>query len=251
MKKLFVLFLAVGVGVQIGRMLESGSRIAAAGGGQGGGVENCVAKNGDVNADDKINLGDAITILGHLFQGSPTELAGLCAPTPAPSGLPDTGQRICYDESGTEIPCVGPGCRGQDGSYSKGCLPEGRFTDNGDGTVTDNCTGLMWQKGRAPETVSWCGALAYCESLSLGGGLPAWEDWRLPNVRELQSLADYGRSTPAIDPVFNAAPAFYWSSTTNAISPGFGWGVNFSHGIVGNGVTKNTTNHVRAVRGGP
>src|SRR4029450_8189663 len=68
-------------------------------------AEKCAAQNGDVNADDQINLTDAVTILVHLFLGSPTELLPLCAPPPASSGLPDTGQVLCYDDAGKEITC--------------------------------------------------------------------------------------------------------------------------------------------------
>jgi hypothetical protein len=254
MKRFLVLLLAVGVGVQVGRLIEGGSKTAAAGGGQGVGGAVCAAQNGDVNADGKIDLSDAVTILGHLFLGSPTELVPLCASSPAPSGLPDTGQTKCYDSSGKEIPCDSATCPGQDGSYSTGCPSEGRFVDNGDGTVTDNCTGLMWQKDTADvngdgkidgaDTLPWCDALAYCENLSFAGH----DDWRLPNVRELQSIVDYGRPSPPIDPVFGALSSFYWSSTSGAGGPGFAWYV------VGGGVFyggKDGFYYVRAVGTSP
>ena len=200
MKRLFGLCLVLGVGVVTLGWVARGAPVGAAGG-EGGGVEKCAAKNGDVNADGKVDLSDAVTILGNLFLGSPTELVPLCAPPPAPSGLLDTGQKACYgydqnEVRWVEVPCDQAACAGQDGSYATGCPSEGRFLDNGDGTVTDNCTGLQWQKdtadangdGQTPDDGSdalpWCGALAYCENLSF-----AWhEDWRLPNVRELQSI---------------------------------------------------------------
>jgi hypothetical protein len=65
------------------------------------------------------------------------------------------------------------------------------YTDNGDQTVTDNVTGLMWQQAIAPGTYSYAAALAYCPTLTLGGH----SDWRLPSIIELISLVDYGSST--------------------------------------------------------
>jgi hypothetical protein len=69
--------------------------------------------------------------------------------------------------------------------------------------------------GNDAKRLVWCNALAYCEDLELGGH----DDWRLPNVRELQSILDYGRSSPAIDPIFGALPSFYWSSTSIDVDP--------------------------------
>lgn len=101
------------------------------------------------------------------------------------------------------------------------------FVDNGDGTVTDKATGLMWQKGDSGKSVSWEDALTYSENMILAGH----SDWRLPNAKELQSIVDYTRSpsttnSPAIDPIFETSPIkdeggntnypFYWTSTTHA-----------------------------------
>jgi hypothetical protein len=60
---------------------------------------------------------------------------------------------------------------------------------NGDGTVTDLDTGLMWQQSDSGNTYTWKDGLAYCTSLDLAG----YADWRMPNSRELQSLVNYGR----------------------------------------------------------
>jgi hypothetical protein len=222
--------------------------------------EKCAAKNGDVNADGEINLTDAVTILGHLFLGSPTELVPLCSSFPAASGLPGTGQSKCYDQAGKETSCDSASCPGQDGVYATACPSEGRFVDNEDGTVTDTCTGLMWQKdtadtngdGQVPDDRSdalpWCEALSYCENLSFAGH----DDWRLPNVRDLQSIVDYGSQDPAIDPVFEAVSSFYWSATSNvavsAFGPTFAWDVYFGDGGVGRVDKAGTQIYVRAVR---
>ena len=119
-----------------------------------------------------------------------------------------------------------------------------RFIDDGNGTIADTETGLMWQKERAPETYTWQDALKYCEGLDLAGH----SDWRLPNVRELQSIVDYGRWNPAIDPVFGAVSSWYWSSSADVYNPDVAWLVNFSDGNVADD-GKAHDNYVRAVRG--
>jgi uncharacterized protein DUF1566 len=69
------------------------------------------------------------------------------------------------------------------------------FIDNSDGTVTDLATGLMWQKVDSGAGMDWQSDLTYAEDLELAGH----GDWRLPNVRELQSILDYSRSPNAVD----------------------------------------------------
>jgi hypothetical protein len=73
---------------------------------------------------------------------------------------------------------------------------ENAFIDNGDGTVTDNATGLMWQQADDGATRNWEDALAYAESLTLAG----YDDWRLPNDKELQSIVEYTHSPNAVNP---------------------------------------------------
>jgi hypothetical protein len=158
--------------------------------------------------------------------------------------LPATGQTKCYDAE-LEIACGSTDWPGQDGFYTVGCSSEGRFSDNADGTVTDHCTGLMWQKETDPGTYTWQQALQYCEGLSLAGH----SDWRLPNVRELQSIVDYGRDNPSIDPVFGAVSHWYWSSSTYVFYPGSAWVVYFYDGHVSSGY-KGDSGYVRAVRSG-
>mgnify|MGYP001596254201 CR=1 FL=1 len=184
----------------------------------------------------------------------------LAEPPDRPCPLPDTGQSACYSfvepQGWVEVPCGEATCPGQDGFYATGCPSEGRFVDNGDGTVTDNCTGLLWQKETADvngdgrltlqDYVQWCDALAYCKNLSFADH----DDWRLPNVRELQSIVDYGRFNPAIDPVFGAFGYTHWSSTSNANGPGSAWVVGVGVGDI-YGFNKATGNYVRAVRNAP
>ena len=179
----------------------------------------CSTQNGDVNADARIDIADATTILGFLFLGSPAELVPLCKPEVF-CGLPATGQTMCDGVSPGPDNCGDTTCPGQDAHYQAGCPPEERFLDNGDGTVTDNCTGLMWQKntpaikGNFNYFVDWCRALDYCDNLTFAGH----DDWRLPNVVELMSLIDYGDDFDRTYSVFDPPPITrYWSSTVGIV----------------------------------
>jgi len=159
-----------------------------------------------MNGDGMIDIADAIYLLGYLFANGPAPGAiacdSCCRPVCPSEGLPATGQIACYgyvgEQDWVEVPCGSAEYPGQDGFCQAGCGSAGRFTDNGDGTVTDHCTGLMWQKETAPGEYTWQEALEYCENLSLAGH----RNWRLPNVRELESIVDYGRHFPSIDPIF-------------------------------------------------
>lgn len=95
---------------------------------------------------------------------------------------------------------------------------ENKFVDNGDGTVTDGATGLVWQKADSGKGMNWKDALAYAQDLDLAGH----DDWRLPNAKELQSIVDYTRSptttgSAAIDPVFSVTDkeSYFWTGTTH------------------------------------
>jgi hypothetical protein len=130
------------------------------------------------------------------------------------------------------------------------CVHGGETTrtlvDNGNGIVTDSRSRLMWQQGE-PGAMTWGSALAYCEGLSLGGH----SDWRLPNVKELESLMDDTRNRPAIDTSYfpNVFSSDYWPSTTQNLGIGWARCVDFTWGTV-KGSTKDSSNYVRCVRGG-
>jgi hypothetical protein len=121
------------------------------------------------------------------------------------------------------------------------------LVDNDDGTVTDTETGLMWQQDEAGQ-MNWESALSYCENLELAG----YDDWRLPNINELQSLVDYSNWDPAIDIVaFPTTESFwYWSSTTHSRETKGTWGVYFGHGGVVYLSNKSNSYYMRAVRSG-
>jgi len=120
------------------------------------------------------------------------------------------------------------------------------YTDNGDGTVTDNVTGLMWQQLTPSANYDQAQALMYCAELTLG----AHSDWRLPSVIELVSIVDTGTYNPSIDSdFFPATPAvgFYWSVTPYAGQTANAWGVYFNNGYSAS-VDTSTPYSVRCVR---
>jgi len=108
------------------------------------------------------------------------------------------------------------------------------FVDNDDGTITDRATGLMWSKGDSAQGLNWQDALAWVQTKNAESYL-GYNDWRLPNAKELQSVVDYTRSpdmtqSAAIDPLFTCTGItneagkpdypFYWTSTTHLSSTG-------------------------------
>ncbi len=147
------------------------------------------------------------------------------------SGVQRTGQTETY----------GPR---DDGALEMGVMwPSPRFTDNKNGTVADNFTGLIWtQNANLFSEPNWNDALASCNGLASGGyGLSDGSragDWRLPNVRELQSLIDFSRSNPALPaghPFANVQAFYYWSSTTYAgYTAGNAWLVSLNNGSMTN-----------------
>jgi hypothetical protein len=145
------------------------------------------------------------------------------------AGVPRTGQTISY----------GPR---DDGALQKGVAwPNPRFTDNANGTVTDNLTGLIWLKNaNAFGIKNWMPALTDCNTLAANGttltdGSVAG-DWRLPNKRELFSLIDDSNYNPALPtghPFTGVQSDNYWSSTTSAAFTADGaWYVILYHGAV-------------------
>lgn len=139
-----------------------------------------------------------------------------------------------------------------DGGYARcvrGVNLASVFSDNSDGTVTDKATNLMWQKEDNGEPVNWEAALAYCETLVLPSG--GFDDWRLPNVKELASLEDFSRYPVNNDAFFpNAKESVYWSSTSVEGSGGSAWHISFLGGnILSIEQGKTDFSYVRCVRG--
>jgi len=151
-------------------------------------------------------------------------------------------------------------------------FPNPRFTVNAACTVTDNLTGRMWLKdanlantvipkydpdGTGDGRVQWSNAAALVTALNAGtapfaGKNCGHTDWRLPNLRELQSLIHYGYFNPALsntlgtgqwtagNPFDNVQSSYYWSATTYAGAPAFAWHVYLFGGTVGYGGKSNT-----------
>lgn len=175
--------------------------------------------------------------------------------------LPQTGQTTCWDASGNAISCAGTG---QDGEKRAGAAwPVPRFSDNGDQTMTDNLTGLIWTKdGNAPgptacapgTTKTWQGALDYVACLNSNNYLNH-SDWRLPNRKELKSLVNRQQSNSAAwlndqaQGFSNVQSNGYWSSSTYANFTSSAWVVNMGYGHVGK-LNKAYGNYVWPVRGG-
>lgn len=182
------------------------------------------------------------------------------------SGLPETGQTTPYGA-------------GSDGDLQRGAARS--FTDNGDGTITDDVTGLMWEKksmdgsihdvgltapswsAMATTTMSGTMVTTFLATLNGGGGFAGYTDWRIPNITELQSLLNYQTFNPATYAAFNAgctpgctvttcsctATYQYWSSTTQTGNAVNAWAVSFLQGMPA-WVPKTGSLTVRAVRGG-
>jgi len=138
-----------------------------------------------------------------------------------------TGQTTSYAE-------------GDDGDLQMGAdLTAPRFIDNGDGTVSDNLTGLTWMKDASSiGTGTWGNAIQSCSTLSDGYyGLSDGSfagDWRLPNVRELYSLIDFGHFNHALPDghLFINVMYNYWSSTTYAGNLGYAVYLNSMNGLM-------------------
>jgi len=122
--------------------------------------------------------------------------------------------------------------------------PTGRFSIS-DQVVSDNVTGRLWQRAVAPGTYNWAQAKSYCAALDLGGH----SDWRLPSMKELQTIVDETRVNPAIDAsVFPSTPSeYFWSSSPVSGSTPHAWYVHFSNGYPDFDVVSNTY-RVRCVR---
>jgi hypothetical protein len=103
-----------------------------------------------------------------------------------------------------------------------------RFTNNNDGTITDNLTDLVWQQSAYFDSLSWEQALNYADTNQLG----SFNDWRLPNIKELQSINDESKSNPSLSSLFNIGGSFKaWSSTTLPNQTTKAWYIDTQFGI--------------------
>jgi len=189
-----------------------------------------------------------------------------------PAGVLKTGQTKCWPYIGINDPAISCAGTGQDGDFQVGVARS--YTDSGDGTITDNATGLMWEKlvnldfaanasnpHDADNTYNpWTAAFQKISDLN-AANFGGYSDWRLPNIRELRSLVFFGASSPAIDSAFNnigsnsrtRSTGTYWSSSSWPNQPFLAWAVSFSTGVSSLIPKTSDANNfccfVRAVRG--
>jgi hypothetical protein len=252
---------------------------------QGAAAQCC----GDCNGDGAVSVNELVTAVNRALTGCSDD--GICSASACPAQL-----ATCRDELAT---CrAQPGgqrfpASGQTTSYgpgSDGAVRAGgalSYTDNGDGTITDHNTGLMWEKKDdsggihdKDNTYTWWGGVTpgylmdgtmvtvFLNTLNTPPCFAGHCDWRIPNVKELQSIVDY--EIPFPDPTVhtafhntNCTPGctvttcsctqsfYYWSSTTCRFTPSSAWYVFFGGGIVFSyGGLKTNDFYVRAVRGG-
>jgi hypothetical protein len=164
------------------------------------------------------------------------------------SSVIQTGQTISYraDDDGDLEPGI--------------AWPTVRMVDNLDGTVTDKLTGLEWVQ--VPHVLSgnisnmvWSSAIDFCNGLDYAGHT----DWRMPNIKELESLMHFGSGVWGDrpyqwlnneTPVSGIQASYYWSSTTSARLSNYAWALNMDVGHVASGGQKIQTLPVWPVRGG-
>jgi len=141
--------------------------------------------------------------------------------------------------------------------------PDNQLTDNGNNTVTDNKTGLMWKKcvegvtgstcdSGSAGSFTWQQALAQPAIVNNAGGFAGYSDWRLPNIKELTSIVEEQCYDPAINlnRFPNATSSYVWSGSPHALDSSYAWYVNFYHGGSDGGGHRNSSWFVRLVRGG-
>lgn len=178
-------------------------------------------------------------------------LAPVCAAEP-PAPVPKTGQTACYNATGSAvIPCARTG---QDGDTVTGVdWPTPRFLDNGDQTITDKLTGLIWTRTANPSDrpKNWQQALDYVKTLNNRNYL-GQNDWRLPNVNELESLVIKRPDLTAwlkTQGFANIMADHYWTSTTYASYTAYAWSISMTKGLVA-GTGKAENGYVWPVRNG-
>lgn len=195
---------------------------------------------------------------------------------PAPRFLA-TGQTTPYDADKNDG-VVGPVAVGDDGTLLRGAALA--YVDNGDGTITDLNTGLMWEKKAddgglhdQDDTYRWSGDGSqetiwdWLDDVNAEGGtgFAGHSDWRIPNLRELESVIDRGTFNPSVALALNAAcmpgctvtacsctstSSVYWTSTAQAATPAdYAWGVYFFSGTMDAYAKTGDVLAVRAVRG--
>jgi hypothetical protein len=166
----------------------------------------------------------------------------------------------CYDWRGNIIPCDFK--RQYAELLFNTPIPNPRFMDNKDGTVTDNLTGLIWLKNtKCFGMMDWKSARLAVKRLKNGDCGPdlalilsdgsSAGDWRLPTMKELCALIDYSKRNPALphgQPFSDFAPGYYWSATTLYYNPAMAWIMYIESGTTCYEAIKNHAGHIWPVR---
>ncbi|MBS3809348.1 MAG: DUF1566 domain-containing protein [Desulfobacterales bacterium] len=165
-----------------------------------------------------------------------------------PVNILKTGQQDCYDQAGQKISCKESG---QDGQLSIGRpWPDLRFIESGQ-TVYDKLTGLTWTRSAAGHDhfLNWYDAIEAVKKMNREKA-HGYNNWRMPDIRELESLVDLGSHSPAIEEKhpFSNVEMFYWSSTTSMYETRYAWALYLQDGAAGVGFKANSGFHLWPVR---
>ena len=233
-------------------LFSLGAYTAHLGGGGGGGFPGAV-RNGDIDGNGKIALSDVVGLLRFIYQrGSPpvacAQSPGLEESFEAIEGHLETLTTILADRTLEDSVAMMESHLATIAAAVSAPPEEDpeRFVDNGDGTVSDMVTGVMWEKrnDKDNENTTWQEAFEYSADLELGG----YSDWRLPTVKELSSLVTHDWA-PELDPVIGLYSVIVtvWSSE---LSPGptNAWFVHFAQnrGDTSSGASSGNKTDLRA-----
>jgi len=242
MKRCLEGLLLVCVGIGLGSLRDTATRTTVAVAQTAEETEHqkwTPALRGDVNADGRINITDAIFVLDFCFRDG-TQPGPIASVPPATTGvvLPQTTQKFCWGgRIGTlQDPCPGPGEQdyGQDKNFKIGIprsfeLIKDDPEDSNTWYTIDHATGLTWTYVDNGERYEWTAALKIGEDLTVGG----FTDWRMPNIYELFTVVDISTQQPSVNKdFFGIKNTVYWSSSSCIFDPSRAYTVRFNNGYV-------------------